>query len=372
DLLRALIASPNLAADDVLIDALRIGQAHEQPIILAALLSRKSVRGLSGVVELYEKLPERLQVDVLENIGEFHPAIRECARSEIPTRRINAMKMIAHGRQGRLSYVLGENLHSGDEQFSKAAASAMSALARWVVRSTRMLQVGASEESSMLIAADAELSSSSNRRALYQQITENRSEIEDMIVRAVELHRGSRQQELLHAALILCDSAASVVLSILTTSRHGGQNVFARKVQLTPEADHVPAFLVAGAYGGLRSHFGQAFSKIDQGNQLDALLRKTHWLLDNNLQLCVKQAAGGAWLDEPVLADDLARRTPTQAAQISDWVLSSGLSDQLTDARLARITQACGDNTTAKARLLRGITRGKCITPETLKIFTRD
>lgn len=372
DLLRALIASPNLAADDVLVDALRVGQSHEQPIIMAALLARKSVRGLSGVIELYEKLPERLQVDVLENIGEFHPAIRECARSEVPERRISAMKIIAHGRQGRLSYVLGENLHSGDERFSKAAAGAMSALARWVVRSTRLLQSGGNEDSSLLIAADSDVASTSNRKLLHQQIIENRKEIEEMIVRAVELHRGSRQQELLNAALILCDSTASAVLSILTTSRHGGQNIFARKVQLTPDVEHVPAFLVAGAYGGLRSHFGQAFSKIDQGNQLDALLRKTHWLIDNNLLLCVKQVTSGGWMDEPLLAEDLARRTPAQSAMIGNWVLASGLSDAQVDARLLRVTQTCGDNTNARARILRAIFRHRRLTPETLRHFTHD
>ena len=72
-LLRTLIASKNEAADDVLIDALRVGNAQEQIVVLGAILARKSIRSLRGTVELYERLPESTQNQILANIGQFHP-----------------------------------------------------------------------------------------------------------------------------------------------------------------------------------------------------------------------------------------------------------------------------------------------------------
>src|SRR5437868_5468025 len=94
-LIHALVNSTNEAADDLLVEALRLGSEQEQAIALDALLKRQSVHGLSGVVGHFDRLPERLQLHVLEQIGEFHPALRECGRSDTPALRLAAMKLIA-------------------------------------------------------------------------------------------------------------------------------------------------------------------------------------------------------------------------------------------------------------------------------------
>ena len=52
-LLLALIRSRNEAADDVLTDALRIGNDVEKARMLDALIQRKSTRGLGGVITLF-------------------------------------------------------------------------------------------------------------------------------------------------------------------------------------------------------------------------------------------------------------------------------------------------------------------------------
>lgn len=96
----ALIQSKNEAADAVLLESLRLGTEREKQTVIDALLARHSVRGLSGVVGVYDSLPESLQLRVLENIKHFHPALRESGRSEDPAVRIAAMKLIALGRQG--------------------------------------------------------------------------------------------------------------------------------------------------------------------------------------------------------------------------------------------------------------------------------
>jgi hypothetical protein len=116
-----LVASKNEAADAVLLEALRLGTEREQRQVLWALVRRRTVRGLSGVVAMYDRLPEPLQLQVLRNIKQFHAALRECGRSNTPTLRLAAMKLIALGRQGRLTYVLSENLHHEDDAVSKAA-----------------------------------------------------------------------------------------------------------------------------------------------------------------------------------------------------------------------------------------------------------
>src|SRR5256885_1430980 len=141
-LLHALIDSQNEAADDVLVEALRLGSAAEKPPIFIALMRRKSVRGLCGIIEQFDSLPESLKNHVLSEIKLFHPAIREAGRSEHQPLRLAAMRLIALGRQGKLAYVLSENLHSSNELLSKAASEAMVGLARWVATESRRLQRG--------------------------------------------------------------------------------------------------------------------------------------------------------------------------------------------------------------------------------------
>src|SRR5271154_3490937 len=140
ELVDALVHSQNEAADDLLLEGLRMGAEVEQSVILNALINRKSVRGLSGVVERYESLPERLQHLVLANIGALHHPLRECGRSDRPEVRQAAMRLIALSRQCKLAYVLTENLHDSDETLSKGAAEAIVALARWVSTSIRQMQ----------------------------------------------------------------------------------------------------------------------------------------------------------------------------------------------------------------------------------------
>jgi HEAT repeat protein len=353
DLLRTLVHSRNRAADDVLVDALRLGTVHEQTVILGALLARKSVNGLMGVIEHYDKLAEPLQLEILQSIKDFHSAIREAGRSNSPNQRLGAIKLVAQGRQGKLSYVLSENLHSGDERFSKAAAGAMTALSRWIWRSLSQLNWGEGEDGGPLIASDGDLNHVPTRAALYQQVIENRREIEQAVVRALELHRGSRQQELMHAALMLCDSAQSSSIAILTTAKHAGQAAMLRRIQQSPEPEHVSAWLLGATHGALRAGFGVAFAKIDQPIVLDQLLKKSHWLVDHALQLCMKQVQGGAWLREVDLTSELGRRSPRQIAAIGQWVAATGVSELQQDRVLERLLTACGDDVDARLKLLR-------------------
>src|SRR5208282_2975566 len=98
ELVDALVNSQNEAADDLLLEGLRLGAEVEQSVVLGAIFQRKSVHGLSGVVERYESLPQRLQLYVLSNIKTLHHALRECGRSDRPEVRQAAMRLIALSR----------------------------------------------------------------------------------------------------------------------------------------------------------------------------------------------------------------------------------------------------------------------------------
>jgi hypothetical protein len=360
-LFHALTQSKNGAADDVLVEALRLGIEREQEPVLAALLKRQTVRGLSGVVAHYDKLPAALQLRVLREVKAFHPALRECGRSDDPALRTAAMRLIALGRQGKLAYVLSENLHDRDETLSKAAVEGMVALARWAATETRKLQGGqwsvVSGQSDDGPARESQGSRDTGLSPLassYHQLLEQRPEIEAAVARAMDVHRGRHGQDLLRAAMLLCDWPGSKTLAILHTTKHGGQSVMVRRLQQPPASEHVEAFLLGASHGQLRSHFGVAFGHVDEAPVLDALLRKTHWLKDHQLQLCLHQVSRGAWCGgDAELRRDVERRTPANAALVGEWVAASGLHDVVQDERLDVLRQHAAGDFDARLRLLR-------------------
>src|SRR4051812_21183183 len=130
--LRSLVDSQNEAADDVLLECLALGTLQERLVILGALLKRESTRGLTGIIELYDDLPQPLQLQAITNIGLFHHALRACGRSDRPELRLAAMKLIAIGHQGKLAYVLSENLYEQDDALVQGAVEALVALGRWI------------------------------------------------------------------------------------------------------------------------------------------------------------------------------------------------------------------------------------------------
>ncbi len=340
-LVQALGASPNEAADDVLLEALRLGNPQEQSVVLGALLRRQTVRGLGGVVGLYDALPDDLKLEVIENVKLFHSALREAGRSDDTELRLAALKVIALGRQGKLAYVLSENLHEQSEQLSKAAVEALVALARWIATETRNL-----------VKLDDGL-----RPIVCQNLIDNRPDIEQAVARAMDVHRGKHGAELLRAAMLLCDHADSKTLAILHTAKHGGQSPMVRRMQQPPASEHVEAFLLGASHGQLRSHFGIVFSHIDEAPVLDALLRKTHWLHDHQLDLCMHQVTRGTWWGEAELAHDIERRGPEDAARVGEWIAASGVHDVVQDDRLIKLRDhASGpepQHFTARLRLLR-------------------
>lgn len=424
-LLYALVQSKNEAADDVLVEALRLGDPQEKRPVLEALLVRKSIRGLCGVISLYDFLPELLQRQILGEIKLFHPALREGGRSDNVQLRLAALRLIALGRQGKLGYVLSENLHDSNDVLSKAATEAMVALARWIATETRKLQKGygfaiqppptgarvrdmgqgrglaitgarpdleASDEeiariselerSSLIDAALSPESSGDDGASddetyydlepanepkdltpkaaeIYAELMAQRPEIEAAVARALDVHRGRHGADLLRAALLLCDWPGSKTLAILHTAKHGGQSPMVRRLQQPPASEHVEAFLLGASHGQLRSHFGIVFSHINEAPVLDALLRKTHWLRDHQLQICMHQVTRGTWWSPGELMRDVDRRAPEDAAKVGDWLAVSGAHDVVQDERMEKLLAHCAGSFDGRLRLLRIAARRK-------------
>jgi len=132
-----------------------------------------------------------------------------------------------------------------------------------------------------------------------------------------------------------------------------------RRLQQPPASEHVEAFLLGASHGQLRSHFGVAFSHVAEAPVLDALLRKTHWLKDHQLQLCLHQVSRGVWWEEAELTRDLERRSAADAAKIGEWVTASGMHDVMQDERLERLRVHARDDFDARLRLLRIVSRRK-------------
>jgi len=380
-LVNALVDSKNEAADDTLLEALSVGNEHEQALVLGALLRRKTVHGLSGVIASYERLPTPLQLQVLATANNLHHALRECGRSDNLERRIAALKLIAVGRQGKLSHVLGENLQDADEKVSKTACEALTALARWIATETRRMQrdgpggamsgdVGAYLDSLPGVTPE---SSEGTMGSTYQQVVSNRPDVENAVARAIDVHRGRHGQDLLRAALLLADSPESKTLTVLQTGRHGGQSPMIRRLQQPPAAEHVEAFLLAASHAQVRSLFGQVFAHIVEAPVLDALLRKTHWLKDHQLQICMHLVNRGVWWEEKDLTRDLDRRQPADAARIGEWMAVSQIHDVLQDDRLEKLRVHCANDTPSRLRLLRiAMRRRRGASVQLIKSFLSD
>jgi hypothetical protein len=374
ELVEALVHSENDAADDLLLEGLRRGAEVEQIVAVKALLQRRRVRGLSGIVEQFESLNPRLQQIVLSHINLMHQALRESGRSDRPQMRHASMKLIAISRQCKLAYVLTENLHDADESLSKMAADSIVELALWVSNGTRILQQqykppdsNAPEAVSQSPAETAEQKPADqpppepviNFQELYNSVMAERAEIETVVARAMDVHRGRHTAELLRASLLLCDWPQSKTLAILQTTKHGGQSPMVRRLQQPPEAEHVEAFFLGATHGQLRLHFGSVFSHIEELPVLDAILRKTHWLKDQHLQLCMHQVSRGTWWQEGDLARDIGRRESGDASRIGEWIGASGMHDLMQDQRMALLAQHAANDPGGRLRLLRVAMRRK-------------
>ena len=124
-IIHVLIETKNQAADDLLLSAIDLGTEKESSLALDALFRRQTVHGMSSLIARYAKLSARLKLQVLDHVKVLTPAIRACATNGDLACRTSAMKLIALGHQGKLAYLLIENMHNSDEDVNAERVDAM-------------------------------------------------------------------------------------------------------------------------------------------------------------------------------------------------------------------------------------------------------
>jgi HEAT repeat protein len=341
-LVENLVTTNNEAADDVLIEALKRGSDPEKALSLDALLRRKTTHGLAGVIEQMGSLPPGLQERVAGNVRMMHTAIRECIRSGKRDAATSAIKLIADGRQGKLTYLLTEAIHGSDESVARAGSEGLVSLARWVSKETRRL------------GCEDWTGQEEKKKAIYQHLMDERPEIEHAVARVIEVNRGRFSSELVKAALLLADSPNSLTFAILNIPKHGGQPTMIRRLQQPPDSEWVEAFLLAASHASVRSTFGMVFGHITEAGTLDALLARTHWLKDLHLQNCMKQVGRGVWHGGDLeLERDFSRRDSRDVARACEWIAVSGLHDVVQDQKIIKGLKQIGDDFSSRLKVLR-------------------
>ncbi|MGN6503948.1 MAG: HEAT repeat domain-containing protein [Tepidisphaeraceae bacterium] len=368
-LMSALIATPNQAADGLLLEALRIGDAPEKKQVLDLIIKRHTPDALTGVLKQYADLPKQCQDIIRTNVRVFYHVLSEAGRSQDKNVRLAAIQIITQARQGKLGYVLSENLRDHDETLSKAACDALVDLARWVNSESRLMhQFGAGDGNDLSMLGEAVDSNDStvttaatagrDLASSYQTLMQQRPEIESAVARALDWARTKHLSDLMRAALLLCDHPQSRILAILKANRHGGQASVMRKLQQPPAADHAEAFLLGASHGHLRTNFAAAFAQIVDTPVLDAILRRTHWLADHQLQLCTQQVTRGTWWDEERIGADLRARSPRDAMRVADWIAASGVNDAVQDRHLVEVLDRVKEDSYARLHVLRAAMSG--------------
>ncbi len=327
----ALVQSTNGAADEALLEALKVGSPPEVARALGGLFQRRTTAALTGIVERYADLPVGLRPVVVEQVDLLMTAVREVGRSGETDGRLSAVRLVVDARAGRLADVLSDNLRHLDGTVATAAAAALVTMAEWVAAGVRGLQ-----------RSDADEAVDGPAAADYAQICRDRAEVEQAVVKALEVGRdrpGSERLtgDLVRAAMLLLDSPASRVLGLLRGPRHSGQAAVAKRVSGTPAADGVDAFLLAAAYGGQRPTFANGMARAADAPTLDGLLRRTHWLKDAPLAACMAGVSRGAWWSDAELSRDVAARAGEDVARVARWIGASASADVVQDERLVAV-----------------------------------
>jgi ribosome biogenesis protein Tsr3 len=365
-LLNLLISADNQAADDLLLEALALGNEYERKIALEAITRRANGYGLMGVLHQFADLPPSVQKMVIDKSAVFYFVLSEAGRGDDRAARLAAIQVISEARIGKLSYVLSENLRDPDDQLSKSACDALLEMSRWVNMQSRLMhrfvQAATEEDGLTLVGEEKKAGDStivaaptiaSDLATAYATVMRERPEIESAVARALDWGKSKHVPDLLRAALLLCDHPQSKTLAILKTTRHGGQASMVRKLQQPPGADHVEAFLLGASHGHLRTNFAAAFAQISDANVLDVLLKRSHWLRDHQLNTCMHHVDRGVWWGENDLPRDLQNRSPRDAMRIADYLVASGLHDTLQDARLAQLVDHAKSDPLARLHILR-------------------
>ena len=316
-----LARTPNPAADDLLLEALRRGNAEERARALDLLLARRTGRGTGGVVRQFADLAEPLQARLLTDLSPLDGALRDLARSADPADRIAALDLIARGTAGRLANVAAENVNHADPAVSTAAAGAIDALSRRPDASIQTLNAA--------------------------------------VDRALGSHDGPHAAKLADAALRLGEPPVGPVIAALGAVRHKGKERLLRRLADPPAPETVGAFLTAASRGFLRPTFASTLSRTTDPAAIAALLDRTRRLCEPGLASCLSHADAGPFWNLTAESPALQGWGPMDLMRVTKWV-AAGKTDEAQFAHSMRLllTRAPGperDAVAARAWIARSL-----------------
>ena len=365
------------AADELLLDAARLGDEAERGAAIESLLHRGTARGLAGLVELFRDLPESLRRRLGESAETLSHAVARCSRSDDPAVRVAAAEFIGATRSPRLAYILPDLLQSPSHDVFEAACAAAAGLAEWAE------QTAADLRDQRLTGQAAE--------TVFESLVALRPSLEDAVSRALETPRGLDSPTLASAATRLLDRRQGAMFEAY--KRHAGRPwplVMARMNQ-PGDAASATALLSCAGRGTMRQEFAEIVGRIERPGVLDGLVRNVHWLEDPAVEAAVAGLGRGAWWSPATLRRDLAERVggatdvaepehvadpddlqaavlevdvvppttevparrATAATWVGKWLLAGGLSGGFGDDLLDVLLEATRDDADARLSLLR-------------------
>ena len=290
------------AADELLLDAARLGDEAECGAAIESLLHRATARGLTGLVELFDDLPDALRRRLGESAETLVSAVSRCARSDENATRVAAAKFIAATRSPQLAYVLADLLRSPSPEVFEAACGAAEGLAEWV------------DETSLDLRENRLVGPSS--AATFDTLVGLRQALEEAVLRALETPRGLDSLALASAASRLLDRRQGPLFEAYKRAGGRGWPLVTARLARPNDAASAASLLSCAARGTLRGEFAESLGRIERAGVLDGLLRNTHWLRDPSVESAVAGVGGGAWWSAEGLQRDLAGRAePAPAAE---------------------------------------------------------
>ncbi len=316
---------PAPAVDDVLLESLRLGEPPEQLAIVETLLVRRTAHGLAGLVAQFATLPDTIRRRLVARCDMLAPAVSRCARADTELPRVSAARFIGEAGSARLIYILGELLRSGSSDVFGAACEATAALADSIWCAADDLRQG---------RLDGE-----ERGAIFDRLVAIGSELEPLVLRALDAPRGSDSPGLARAAVQIMAVRRGPLCEAMR--RHGGRPwpLVSSRLARPSDAAAVAALLACAGRGPLRQEIVARLAAADAAEALPGLVDHAYRLVDPALQSAALAGRGRALSEQEIRV--LRERSAGGAARAALW-LAHGTGRQGTEVTAEAVWKHAG------------------------------
>lgn len=349
-LYKVVCAQETSAADEVLLEVLRLGDADEAAAAAEALLRRKREAGLVGLFAAWNRLPAELQTRLVASADQLTAAAAKGTRHGSEEARAGIAAFVAATRDVRLVYLLAELLRARSGRPLEAAAIAVRELA--TLAHDRL-------------AADPFAEAVALREALVPVVA-------DALADPRGGNSAAAERELARAAVLLVGAGC----------RHEGLRKLARARgrgaafvdDISRPIDAPAAAAAARFHRRVRGTLSSALQSVDQSEALTGLLRCTHLLADPVTAGAMVEVDEERWetlsrrVDEVMNAD-----AASLERDLLRWICRSEVSDASLESFIRRLPIAGGTDSAAKLAVLRAADGRVAGAPVgVLTLFSRD